>query len=54
LNALYGKKFGDMGFWISYPEAYGGLNLFYTVIFLEELQKIKSSGFLLQCGLMPT
>jgi acyl-CoA dehydrogenase len=42
------KKFGDMGFFgISYPEAYGGLNLdlFYTVIFLEELQKIKSSGF---------
>jgi alkylation response protein AidB-like acyl-CoA dehydrogenase len=34
-------------FGISYPEVYGGLNLdlFYTVIFLEELQKIKSSGF---------
>ena len=42
------EKFGEMGFFgISYPEAYGGLNLdlFYTVIFLEELQKIKSSGF---------
>ncbi|MCZ8228857.1 acyl-CoA dehydrogenase family protein [Flavobacterium sp.] len=42
------KKFGDMGFLgISYPEAYGGLNLdlFYMVILLEELQKIKSSGF---------
>jgi alkylation response protein AidB-like acyl-CoA dehydrogenase len=42
------KKFGDMGFFgIAYPEAYGGLNLdlFYTVVFLEELQKIKSSGF---------
>lgn len=42
------KKFGDMGFFgINYPEAYGGLNLdlFYTVIFLEELQKIKSAGF---------
>jgi len=42
------KKFGDMGFFgLNYPEAYGGLNLdlFYTVIFLEELQKIKSSGF---------
>ena len=42
------KKFGEMGFFgINYPEAYGGLNLdlFYTVIFLEELQKIKSSGF---------
>ncbi|MGO4906267.1 acyl-CoA dehydrogenase family protein [Flavobacterium sp. W20_MBD1_R3] len=42
------EKFGDMGYFgIAYPEAYGGLNLdlFYTVIFLEELQKIKSSGF---------
>lgn len=42
------KKFGDMGFFgLNYPEAYGGMNLdlFYTVIFLEELQKIKSSGF---------
>ncbi|NHN25363.1 acyl-CoA dehydrogenase [Flavobacterium jejuense] len=42
------KKFGEMGFFgINYPEAYGGMNLdlFYTVIFLEELQKIKSAGF---------
>ena len=42
------KKFGEMGFFgISYPEAYGGmdLDLFYTVVFLEELQKINSSGF---------
>jgi len=42
------KKMGEMGlFGINYPETYGGLNLdlFYTVIFLEELQKIKSSGF---------
>jgi alkylation response protein AidB-like acyl-CoA dehydrogenase len=42
------KKFGDMGFLgLTYPEAYGGLNLdlFYMVILLEELQKIKSSGF---------
>jgi len=42
------KKFGDMGFLgISYPEAYGGLNLdlFYAVILLEELQKINSGGF---------
>ena len=42
------KKFGEMGFFgINYPEAYGGLNLdlFYTVVLLEELQKIKSSGF---------
>ena len=42
------KKFGEMGFFgLNYPEAYGGMQLylFYTVIFLEELQKIKSSGF---------
>lgn len=42
------KKFGDMGFLgIHYPEAYGGLNLdlFYTVILLEELQKVNSGGF---------
>ena len=42
------KKFGDMGFFgLTYPEAYGGMNLdlFYTVVFLEELQKIKSGGF---------
>lgn len=42
------KKMGDMGFFgIAYPEAYGGLDLdlFYTVIFLEELQKINSGGF---------
>lgn len=42
------KKFGDMGFLgIHYPEAYGGLSLdlFYTVILLEELQKVNSGGF---------
>ena len=42
------EKFGEMGFFgLNYPEAYGGMNLdlFYTVIFLEDLQKIKSSGF---------
>lgn len=42
------KKFGDMGFLgIHYPEAYGGMNLdlFYTVILLEELQKVNSGGF---------
>ena len=39
------EKFGEMGFFgINYPEKYGGLDLdiFYTVIFLEELQKINS------------
>ena len=42
------KKFGEMGFFgLVYPEEYGGLglDLFYTVIFLEELQKINSGGF---------
>ena len=42
------EKFGEMGFFgLAYPEAYGGLNLdlFYTVILLEELQKINSGGF---------
>lgn len=42
------KKMGDMGFFgINYPEEFGGLNLdlFYTVVFLEELQKINSGGF---------
>jgi len=42
------EKFGEMGYFgLSYPEEYGGLNLdmFYMVIFLEELQKINSGGF---------
>ncbi len=42
------KKFGDMGYFgLVYPEQYGGLglDLFYTVIFLEELQRIHSAGF---------
>ena len=42
------KKFGEMGFFgIAYPEKYGGMDLdfFYTVILLEELQKINSGGF---------
>jgi alkylation response protein AidB-like acyl-CoA dehydrogenase len=42
------KKMGDMGYFgLYYPEAYGGLDLdfFYTVIFLEELQRINSGGF---------
>ncbi|MCF6350326.1 MAG: acyl-CoA dehydrogenase family protein [Flavobacteriaceae bacterium] len=42
------KKFGEMGYFgLVYPEKYGGLelDLFYTVIFLEELQKINSGGF---------
>ncbi len=42
------KKFGEMGYFgLNQPEEYGGLNLdlFYTIIFLEELQKINSGGF---------
>ena len=42
------KKFGEMGYFgLSTPEEFGGMNLdlFYTVIFLEELQKINSGGF---------
>ena len=37
----------SMYFTEEHPEAYGGLDLdlFYTVIFLEELQKINSGGF---------
>ena len=42
------KKFGEMGYFgLNTPEEFGGMNLdlFYTVIFLEELQKINSGGF---------
>lgn len=42
------KKFGDMGYFgLIYPEQYGGLelDLFYTLIFLEELQRVNSGGF---------
>jgi len=42
------EKFGEMGYFgLIYPEKYGGLelDLFYTVIFLEELQKVNSGGF---------
>eukprot|EP01013_Petalomonas_cantuscygni_P026468 TRINITY_DN48832_c0_g1_i1.p1 TRINITY_DN48832_c0_g1~~TRINITY_DN48832_c0_g1_i1.p1 ORF type:complete len:390 (+),score=-11.10 TRINITY_DN48832_c0_g1_i1:83-1252(+) len=41
-------KMGEMGYFgLAAPEAYGGLDLdiFYTVIFLEELQRINSGGF---------
>jgi acyl-CoA dehydrogenase len=42
------EKFGKMGYFgINYPEEYGGLDLdlFFTVIFLEELQRLNSGGF---------
>ena len=48
IDADIWKKFGQMGYFgISYPEAYGGLELdrFYMLIFLEELQKVNSGGF---------
>ncbi len=41
------KKFGEMGYFgLATPEAYDGmgLDLFYTAILLEELQKINSGG----------
>ena len=42
------QKFGEMGYFgLVYPEQYGGLDLdlFYTTIFLEEMQKVNSGGF---------
>lgn len=42
------RKFGEMGYFgLSTPEEYGGLDLdlFYTIVFLEELQKVNSGGF---------
>ena len=42
------EKFGEMGYFgLATPETYEGLDLdlFYTVILLEELQKINSGGF---------
>lgn len=42
------EKFGEMGYFgLNTPEEFGGLglDLFYTTIFLEELQKINSGGF---------
>jgi len=42
------KKFGEMGYFgLATPEEYDGLglDLFYTAILLEELQKINSGGF---------
>ena len=42
------EKFGEMGYFgLATPEAYGGMDLdiFYTIIFIEDLQKINSGGF---------
>lgn len=41
-------KFGEMGYFgLRYPEKYGGMDLdiFYLVIWLEEMQRINSGGF---------
>jgi acyl-CoA dehydrogenase len=48
IDASVWENFGEMGYLgLSYPEAYGGLNLdlFYMIILLEELQKVNSGGF---------
>ena len=48
IDKMIWPKLGEMGFLgLATPEAYGGLALdvFYTVILLEELQKINSGGF---------
>ncbi|MFS4416216.1 acyl-CoA dehydrogenase family protein [Maribacter sp. 2307ULW6-5] len=48
IDAAIWKKFGEMGYFgLATPESHDGLglDLFYTVIFLEELQKINSGGF---------
>lgn len=42
------KKMGEMGYFgLAYPENYGGMDLdfFYTLILLEELQRVNSGGF---------
>jgi alkylation response protein AidB-like acyl-CoA dehydrogenase len=42
------SKMGEMGYFgLAYPEKYGGMELdfFYTLIFLEEMQRINSGGF---------
>ncbi len=48
IGAEIWKKFGDMGYFgIRYPEEYGGMDLdiFYLVIWLEEMQRVNSGGF---------
>jgi alkylation response protein AidB-like acyl-CoA dehydrogenase len=51
LNVLYGKVRG-YGLWNLSPRSYGGLNLdlFYTVIFLEELKKLNRRFFCCDVG----
>lgn len=48
IDPLIWKKMGDMGYFgLNYPIEYGGLelDLFYTIIFLEEMQRVNSGGF---------
>ncbi|MFC4096247.1 acyl-CoA dehydrogenase family protein [Euzebyella saccharophila] len=48
IESFIWRKFGEMGYFgLATPEEYGGLglDLFYTIIFVEELQKINSGGF---------
>ncbi|MBC6999575.1 acyl-CoA dehydrogenase family protein [Cytophaga sp. FL35] len=48
IESFIWRKFGEMGYFgLATPEEYGGLglDLFYTIIFIEELQKINSGGF---------
>ena len=47
------KKFGDMGFFgLNAPEAYGGIegDIWYSVIFDEELSRMNSGGFAASIG----
>ena len=48
IDPVIWKKMGEMGYFgLNYPAEYGGLelDLFYTIIFLEELQRVNSGGF---------
>jgi len=50
------KKFGDMGFFgMTFPEAYGGMDsdLWYNVVFDEELARVNSGGFSASIGAHP-
>lgn len=50
------KKFGDMGFFgLTFPEKYGGMDgdLWYNVIFDEEVARMNSGGFAASIGAHP-
>ena len=47
------KRFGEMGFMgVTYPEKYGGMGLdvFYAVVYTEEMTRMNSSGFCTSIG----